>query len=500
MNLSKLHLYWGESTNKGKKYRSYSLAQSIWKDGSCRKKIVVKLGKLSDEEVIQWREALKLARKNCDHLSANSNKDTELTRDENYLHNRLSTTLCEDNVLEKKKFPYTDQDKSLDIHSYKDAIKLAFTDVIDPRSDDNLRYPFYGLLLSILAGVLAGGSSISAIHQYAAEKANIFSSLLNIDRTPSYTAFWWILTRTDPRALNRAFINWVRLVADTIDCREKKIAIDGKTIRGAKNNPVHYVSGYDCSRGLLLGQVKTEEKSNEIKAIPELLKVIDISGATVTIDAMGCQKSIAADIRERNGHYIIALKGNQGKLEAEAKNFFVQARSANYEGAKCKKYEASNKGHGRIEKREVTITHDLKWLDCRSEWKDLSALIEVKSTRVIKGKTTEEFRYYIASKKMTPKVAHDNIREHWGIENQLHWVLDVLFDDDAVRANTGHAAENLALFRRIAYCILKQETVAGRGLASKKRKAMWNELYVLELLGKFIRDVNRDNKTYLVDS
>ncbi|MFB5608230.1 MAG: ISAs1 family transposase [Candidatus Nitrosomaritimum yanchengensis] len=516
MDLAELHLHWGASTYKGKKYVTYSLAKSVWVNGSCRKKIVLKLGKLSDEQVLFWRNALKVAKGqhqgttsekeiHQEHASSfTSIKVDELTTNPDDLHTgdlKISKDVSKDNgVLVKKKYSYTEEDQNIDLQSYEYAVKHAFADVIDPRVEDNLRYPFYGLLLSILAGVLAGGSSITAIHQYAEEKAAIFCPLLNLERHPSYMAFWWILSRTDPKALNQAFIKWIKLVAETVEGNEKKIAIDGKTVRGAKKNLVHYVSGYECTKGLLLGQVKTEEKSNEITAIPELLKVIDVKDATVTIDAMGCQKAITTDIRERGGHYVIALKGNQETLEAEARNFFDQARAADYKWTKCKIYEATNKGHGRIEKREVVITQNLKWLDCRDNWRDLNAMIEVKSTRTVKGKTTEELRYYISSKAMTAKEANSTIRGHWGIENQLHWVLDVLFNDDAVRGNTGHVAENLALFRRMAYCILKQETVRGRGLASKRRKAMWNERYVLELLGKFIKEVSCNGEVYKSDS
>ena len=251
----------------------------------------------------------------------------------------------------RKKFIYDEHDQSVDIQSYEDAVKHAFADVPDPRVADNQQYPFYGLLLTILAGILAGAKSISGIYEYGKEKAAMLCPLLDLERHPSYTAFWWILTRTNPEILNKAFIRWIKLVADTLVGSEKKISIDGKTLRGDKKGLVPYVSGYESGSGLLLGQVKTEEKSNEITAIPELLKVIDVKDATVTIDAMGCQKSIVNDIRERGGHYVIALKGNQDTLHAEAQNFFDQARAAGYKGAKCKQYEAINKGHGRIEKR-----------------------------------------------------------------------------------------------------------------------------------------------------
>jgi predicted transposase YbfD/YdcC len=165
---------------------------------------------------------------------------------------------------------------------------------------------------------------------------------------------------------------------------------------------VHYVSAYDNTRGLLLGQVKTKEKSNEITAVPELLKIIDVQDAIVSIDAMGCQKEIARDIRARGGHYVIALKGNQGTLLAEAQNFFDQARAVAYDGAGCSRTATVDKGHGREEKREITVIEDLEWLECRGEWQDLSALIEIKSTKTLEGKTTEECRYYYSEQKIVP--------------------------------------------------------------------------------------------------
>lgn len=508
MKLNELHLHWRSYSHNDKKYYSYSLAKSVWVNGTCRKKIAVKLGKLSDNEVASWKKTLAdaktrsaLSSTESDHeyvIEPSENNSFKLTNVVSELNTR-DLSVAEENKedhVDVKKFSYSEINQSNDIQSYEKAIAQAFEDVMDPRVDDNSRYPFYGLLLMILAATLGGATSITAIFEYAKEKAGIYCPLLNINRYPSYMAFWWILTRTNAEKLNQAFMNWLRTVADTLEDNnnERVIAIDGKTVRGAKNSLVHFVSGYDCTRGLLLGQKKTEEKSNEITAIPELLKVIDVKGAVVTIDAMGCQKQIVKDIRDRGGDYIIALKGNQEKLHAEAQNFFSQAREAGYKGASCRKYTSTNKGHGRIEKREVVITQNLKWLGCRKEWKDLKALIEVKSTRTVKGVTTEELRYYISSKSMKVKEANDSIRSHWGIENQLHWVLDVLFNDDGCRANAGQAAENLALFRRMAYCLLKQETVKGRGLASMQRKAMWNDSFVLELLGKFIKDATAEKK------
>jgi predicted transposase YbfD/YdcC len=388
--------------------------------------------------------------------------------------------------LSKKHDDYAEEEQNLDTQLSEDT-KKAFVEVVDPREYDNLQYPFYGILLIILAATIASAKSIRAMHEYAHEKAGIFCSLLGINQMPGYMAFWWVLTRTNPDLLNQAFIRWISSIANQLPIiGPKRISVDGKALRGAKRKAVHYVSAYEDNRGLLLGQVKTEEKSNEITAIPELLKVVDVRDAIVTIDAMGCQRKIVQDIRERGGHYIIALKGNQGILNDEVQGFFEQARDLEYEGVKCSRANTYNEGHGRQEIKNIVVTNDLGWLACRSDWKDLNTLIQIRSTRTCKGKTTEEYRYYISSKSMTAKEAGAIIRSHWAIENKLHWVLDVFFYDDASRANVGHAAENLGLFRRMAYCLLKQDTENGQGLASKQRKAMWNDEYVLDRLSSFI--------------
>lgn len=480
MDLSRLHLHWTARKKLGKEYRVYSLARSIRSGSKVRKQIIFKLGKLTSEEISQWRQLLLNLKKPCKTETAPINK---------MLKNDPS---CEDlqkliKATATKRFDYAEADRDLDVELYKKVTQQAFVELTDPREQENLQYPFYGILLIVLAATLASAKSIRGIHEYAQEKASIFCPLLGMSQAPGYMAFWWILTRANSDMLNQVFTRWITTIADELLVKgTKRIAIDGKALRGAKRNSVHYVSAYDNTRGLLLGQVKTKEKSNEITSVPELLKIIDIKGAMVTIDAMGCQKSIVSDIRGREGHYLIALKGNQGSLHAEAENFFIQARAAGYEGVNCSRATTVNKGHGREEKREIVVTEALDWLDCKKEWQDLTALIEVKSTRTLKGKTTEESRYYITSKGLKAKQAGSAIRSHWGIENNLHWMLDIFFDDDKSQANIGHSAENLGLFRRMAYCLLKQDTIKGRGLATRQRKAMWNDNYVLELLGGFI--------------
>jgi predicted transposase YbfD/YdcC len=499
LNLADLHLHWRSFSKNGKKYVSYSLARSIWVNSTCRKEIVLKLGKLDESEVNFWKERIKYEKAKRRGSTVATDVLTTIPKESDTVAIEIPTKDIEVQV--SKKFAYDDNDRCDDIQSYEDAVKHAFAEVPDPRSKDNLLYPFYGLLLVILASTLGGARSITAVYEYSKAKAAILCPLLNLERPPSYSSFWWILARTNPEILNKAFIKWIELAAEALlGSAGRIISIDGKTLRGAKKSLVHYVSGYECTKGILLGQVKTEEKSNEITAIPELLKIIDVKDAMVTIDAMGCQTKIASDIRESGGHYTIALKGNQGTLHDEVMNFFEQAREASHKAAKCKVFISENEGHGRVEKREVVITQNIEWLDCRDDWRDLTSIIEVKSTRTIGEKTTTELRYYISSKKMNAKEAGSTIRAHWGIENGLHWAMDVIFNDDDVGANTGHIAENLGLFRRMAYCILKQETPGGkgRGLATQQRLAMWNEQYVFELLGKFIKEISAGSEIYKV--
>lgn len=279
--------------------------------------------------------------------------------------------------------------------------------------------------------------------------------------------------------------NWVLRLPT--DIREKLIAIDGKKLRAAsvKSN-VHIVEAWDSVRGLVLAQNKTESKSNEIKAIPELLDLIDIRGATISIDAAGCQKTIVQKIVGNEAHYMIALKGNQGTLEAEAVNFFEQARTVAYEDASCDRYSEVEKGHGRIEEREVTITSELSWLESKEEWKGLASFVEVVSRRTIQGKTTEEKRYYITDRNLSAKQAGEIIRKHWSIENGLHWVMDMVFQEDLSTANIGHGAENLAVLRRMALNLFKGKDKKGAGVAAKRRKAAWNDQYMLEIFALFI--------------
>lgn len=378
---------------------------------------------------------------------------------------------------------YSTIEQITDKEAFLESVREGFKDIEDPRMQDNQDYRLVDLLIMIVCAILAGANTITDIHAYAQVKTHMFQQFLPIPATPSYGVFWWLLTKLDPEQIEGCFVRWIQALPD--EDKNKLIAIDGKHLKGASTNKRMYlVSAWDNNRSLLLGQVKTKEKSNEIKAIPELLDRLDLTNATITIDAAGCQTEIVRKIRERGGNYMIALKGNQGKLHAETVNFFKQARDVGYEEANCQISSSCEKGHGRIEERQVVITNQLDWLICRKDWKDLKSLVEVTSRRTINGKTTEERRYFISDVEQSPRQAGDCVRGHWAIENRLHWNMDVNFKEDANLATTGHAAENLAILKRLASTMIRIDLGGVKGTAQRRRQAAWDDSWALRLLSR----------------
>lgn len=379
---------------------------------------------------------------------------------------------------------YSAIDEIADKEAFLESVREGFSEIEDPRAQDNQSYRLIDLLVVILCAVLAGANTITDIHAYAQVKIGLFQQLLQMSTAPSYDVFWWLLTRMNPRQIESCFVRWIQSLPD--EDKSKLIAIDGKHLRGvaARGKQVHLVSAWDSSRSLLLGQLKAHEKSNEITAIPELLDSLDLTNATVTIDAAGCQTDIVAKIRDGGGDYMIALKGNQGTLHAEADNFFTQAKEVGYEEADCKSSSSCEKGHGRIEEREIAVTNELDWLECRASWKDLKSLIEITSRRTIKGKTTEERRFYISSLELTPERAGEIVRSHWTIETRLHWNMDVNFCEDANLAISGNTAENLAALKRLTSTMIRIDLGGTRGTAQRRRQAAWDDAWTLRLLSR----------------
>lgn len=393
----------------------------------------------------------------------------------------------------KKQNDYTDFEQTVDIKAFKDSIQSSFKDITDPRNDDKV-YPLSSLLVIMIFAVIAGANHIMAIHDYALAKRRLFRDILSLESIPAYTTFWWLLTRMNPLEFEESFRSWVKTIPQEI--RDRIIAIDGKRLCGASNRTggsvIHLVSAWSTNDRLILGQVKTEEKSNEIKAIPELLEAIDIQGAIITIDAMGCQKSIVKKIIEKGGDYVIALKGNQETLYHEVQHFFEGARTVDFYGVEnCDLHTSIEKGHGRIESRSIAMTTGIDWLldEEKEKWEGVQSFIEVLSERSINEETSKEKRYYMSSLDVSAERFGKIIREHWSIENPQHWTLDVVFLDDDCLANTGHGGENLGLLRRISLNLFNQDETAKGGVASKRRKAMWDDEYAMQLVSQmFVKE------------
>jgi predicted transposase YbfD/YdcC len=266
------------------------------------------------------------------------------------------------------------------------------------------------------------------------------------------------------------------------------IALDGKTIRHSFDTysgqpPLHMVSAWATETGLALGQVRVDKKSNEITAIPKLLAMLDVSGRIITTDAMGCQREIAKKIVDKKGDYVFCLKGNHESLHDEVKFFFDECKSADYQEVEHRYFETVEKEHGRIEIRRCWVVEDdaIKWLEREDQWSTMRSIAAVESERRIRGKTTVETRYFISSLKGSAEKVARAVREHWAIENSLHWVLDVTFNEDMSRIRKDNAPENLSILRKIALNAVKKEQTCKASVRRRVKRAGWDNSY-LELV------------------
>jgi predicted transposase YbfD/YdcC len=295
-----------------------------------------------------------------------------------------------------------------------------------------------------------------------------------------------VLSALDPRAFNACFIAWVQALAQGTS--GKLIPIDGKTIRhsfdrATGKKALHVVSAWIANNRLTLGQIVTEEKSNEIAAIPKLLELLDIRGATVTLDAMGCQREIAEKIVDQGADYIMGLKGNQGTARKEVEEFFTDAHATAFRDVEHTFHETvDGSDHGRLEVRRVWASRELGWFADLLKWKGLQSIIMIESERTVGAETSSERRYYWSSHGVDAETFAAMIRGHWGIENQLHWCLDVGFREDESRIRADHGPENIALLRKIAMNLAKSERSHKRGIQAKRKLAAWDDAYLLKLL------------------
>jgi predicted transposase YbfD/YdcC len=358
----------------------------------------------------------------------------------------------------------------------------CFKNIVDPRRS-NRRHLLSDILFIACCAVICGAESWDDIEEYGHAKIDWLKQLLVLPHgIPSDDTFRRIFTLLEPSAFEHAFRAWIQtLISDVVG---DVIPIDGKRLRGAfrasKTNVIHEVSAWSCRHQLVLGQVKTAAKSNEITAIPELLELLDIKGAVITIDAMGTQKKIAEKIITQEGDYLLALKGNQSTLHDNVKVAFGQL---NEEEANHNAYEYVEKEHGRLTTRRCDVITDIDDLEGRKDWLNLSSIIRLQceTTYLSDQHTTTETRYYISSLNKSGEDIEAIIRSHWQIENNLHWVLDVTFSEDACLIHTPNAAENFSLLRKIALTLLKKNPSKG-SLKGKRKRAGWNNNFLLELL------------------
>ena len=339
------------------------------------------------------------------------------------------------------------------------TISHHFRKLKDPRINRHKRHLLLDIITIALCAVLCGATDWQQIETFGKERLTWLRRFLKLaNGIPSHDTFERVFERLDPAAFHRHFQQWVAAFAEKLDIQH--IAIDGKTMRGSgrgKLGPLHLVSAWVAEHHLCLGQVATTEKSNEITAIPELLDVLELHGAVVTIDAMGCQKAIASKIVERGGDYILSVKDNQPHLLEDIQLLMAGALDEVLEQSKVEHYSTEDRKHGRVEKRHYTILTDLKGIRCQEAWENLSVVgMCVRERQVGDKDSTLEASYFIGSKVMSAKKYGAALRNHWGIENNLHWQLDVSMDEDRNRFSKRNGAQNLALIRKLALMMLKR--------------------------------------------
>jgi predicted transposase YbfD/YdcC len=365
-----------------------------------------------------------------------------------------------------------------------------FKDLEDPRIERTKLYSMSEILLLALCGVISGCKNFESIEDYGKAKIDFLRKYLPYKNgTPSDDTIRRFLRAIDPEQFSLCLLNWVRSIVKSYD--GEVIAIDGKTLRGSKSDSqkaFHMISAYATDLRLILCQQKVADKSNEIDAIPELLKMLDIKGTTITIDAMGTQKSIAAQIINQGGDYLLALKGNQGNLFEEVETFFTLEQQNRFKDVPHDTHQTVEKGHGRIETRICTVSSDINWITNKDLWKGLKSIVCIESQREIKGKISFEKRYYITSLETSAEKIVRIARSHWQIENKVFWVLDMCFGEDQSKIRIKNAPATMSIIRHLALNLLRQaQSFFGtKSIIGLQRKAGWQD-HVLE---KILSGVN----------
>ena len=369
------------------------------------------------------------------------------------------------------------------------SIMDHFADLKDPRIERSKRHQLLDIIAIAICAVICGADSWVHVELFGRSKEEWFRTFLKLPNgIPSHDTFGDVFARLDSEQFQRCFMQWSQAVADLMP--GEVVAIDGKTARRSHDQragkaAIHLVSAWASANTLTLGQVKTEEKSNEITAIPQLLELLELKGCIVTIDAMGCQKEIAQGILDREADYVLAVKENQGRLYADVRDLFEGAEAFGFQGVPYGYAATLGKDHGRIEQRECWVINDplsLDYLSTGQEWPSLRSVVKVVCHRHTGEGTTVQPRYYISSLKASAEELLAAVRAHWSIENSLHWSLDVTFREDQCRVRKDQGPQNLAILRQIAHNLLKRETTLKVGIQGKRLQAGWREDYLLKVL------------------
>ena len=362
-----------------------------------------------------------------------------------------------------------------------------FSSITDPRIDRTKRHQLIDILVISVCATICGAETWEDFELFGRCKLDWFKSFLRLPNgIPSHDTFRRVFARLDPSQFQQSFLDWVRSV--TKFTAGQIVAIDGKKLRRsadkrAGKTAINIVSAWAEHNRLVLGQVRVDDKSNEITAIPELLNMLEIAGCIVTIDAQGCQTEIASKITQKKADYVLAVKWNQPGLFEDISQYFDWALADKFNQTTYSRDETVDGDHGRIEVRRCYATADISWLRRKAEWVGVQSVAMVESERTVKGETTsKERRYYISSLKAEAKELNRVIRGHWSIENSLHWVLDIAFREDDSRIRKDNGPENVATLRHIALNLLKQDKSIKVGIKSKRKNAGWSESYLLKVL------------------
>lgn len=373
-------------------------------------------------------------------------------------------------------------------HFLATGFRKHFANVKDPRIERTKAHNLLDIIAIALLAVISGADGWEEIEAYGEGKSEWLKQFLELPNgIPSHDTFSRVFARIDPKEFHESFLDWLKTVTEKLGV--EVIAIDGKTLKGSydreeEKKALHLVSAWSSSHRLVLGQQKVKNKSNEITAVPELLEMLSIEGAVLTLDAMGCQKEIASLIIQKKADYILCLKANHKGMYERVFDWFKLAREENFVGRKFETYQEIESEHHRIEKREVWVVpvEEILGLDPKGEWKGLKTIVMVIRERICWNKTTRQTHFYLSSWPENALKMARAIRSHWGIENSVHWTLDVTFAEDKSRIRKENAPENFALLRRLALNILKQDIGDKRSVKRKRFLAGLDHNYLLKIL------------------